>query len=130
MHRKVRHHGPLVRNGARALALLAVLAATPAVAAAPASAAGVGCGHAWSNKSAHRAGVHGSNVNYRSGPHTTCASYGQWTNVSVYYHCWTYGDSVGGNTGWWHVRREGSQQQGWVNETYLGITGRDPAERC
>ncbi|TSB21372.1 hypothetical protein [Streptomyces benahoarensis] len=120
----------MARNGARALALLAVVAATPAVASVPASAGTLGCDHAWSNKSAYSSHVTRTDVNYRKGPHTSCDSFGQWSRVKVYYHCWTYGDTVGGNRGWWHVRRAGTQQQGWVSETYLGITGNDPAERC
>ncbi len=117
-----------LRRGAQALALLAFAAAVPAVTATPAQAAV--CSTGWSNKSDYKSGVHGTGVNYRSGPYTSCDPYGQWSNLQVYYHCWRYGTSVNGESVWWHVRREGTQQQGWVLASYLGIWSDDPAEKC
>ncbi|NEA67039.1 hypothetical protein [Streptomyces sp. SID12488] len=120
--------GKLFRRGAQALAVLAFAAAMPAVTAAPAEAAV--CSTSWSNKSDYKAGVYGTGVNYRSGPYTSCDPNGQWSNIQVYYHCWRYGTSVNGENIWWHVRREGTQQQGWVLSSYLGIWSDDPADQC
>lgn len=120
--------GKLLRRGAQALAVLALAVGTPAATATSAEAAV--CSTPWSNKSDYKAGISSTNVNYRSGPYTSCDPYGQWSNVQVFYHCWRYGTTVNGESVWWHVRKEGTQQQGWVLSSYLGIWTADPAWQC
>ncbi|WP_058043585.1 hypothetical protein [Streptomyces roseifaciens] len=88
--------------------------ATPASAATPSD-----CSHSWGDYSDVKTTIVGTNVNYRTGPHTSCRAVGAWSNRAIYLHCWDKGDTVAGNNKWWHVRRAGTQEMGWVSDEYV-----------
>ncbi|MGR6318328.1 hypothetical protein Q2K19_01165 [Micromonospora soli] len=94
--------------------------------AAPASAT---CSHAHSNiDSAYGQLFNASNVNIRSGPHTSCASlgYGQLTH-SVDFHCYTSGDRVTANGHttytWTYLKDTSTGVSGWVADALLDGLG-------
>ncbi|SCL61319.1 hypothetical protein GA0070603_3183 [Micromonospora chersina] len=67
--------------------------------------------------------VNGSNVNFRTGPHTSCSSRGLGQRSTyVTYYCYTRGDTVTANgvtlSTWTMVHRDG-QLYGWVSDTLL-----------
>ncbi|MFI7428809.1 hypothetical protein ACIBPB_17645 [Micromonospora sp. NPDC049836] len=94
--------------------------------AAPASAS---CSHAHSNiDTAYGQLFNGSNVNIRSGPHTTCASagYGQLSH-NVDFHCYGSGDRVTANGHttytWTYLRDTTTGVSGWVADALLDGLG-------
>jgi hypothetical protein len=114
-----------------ATAMLTAGGLTAATATANASDAGIlSCPQSWSDRSTFTGTISGTNVNYRTGPHLGCGSYGQWNNVSIAHHCWTTGDFVNGSSQWWHVQRVGTSQQGWVHNSYVSVTCTCESMRC
>ncbi|QLQ34996.1 hypothetical protein [Micromonospora robiginosa] len=108
--------------------LLAVAAAGVAVVggAAPASAS---CSHSHSNID-NKFGqlFNATNVNIRSGPHTTCGSlgYGQLSH-NVDFHCFASGDRVSANGHttytWTYLRDTTTGVSGWVADALLDNLG-------
>ncbi|MEV0731701.1 hypothetical protein [Polymorphospora sp. NPDC050346] len=131
MKRQREHPRRLARTAARIFVLLALVAGTSGVTAGTASAdVLLSCPQSWSDKSWFTGTISGTNVNYRTGPHTSCTAYGQWSNVSITHHCWATGDFVNGSSQWWHVQRVGTSQQGWVHESYVSVTSSTSTMRC
>lgn len=115
----------------RVLAAAALIAGgLTAATGTSAAAASLSCPQSWSDKSWFTGTVSGTNVNYRTGPHTNCTAYGQWSNVPVDHHCWATGTFVNGSSQWWHVQRVGTSQQGWVHESYMSVTSATASMRC
>ncbi|GAB3062397.1 hypothetical protein [Micromonospora schwarzwaldensis] len=111
-----------------AAALLAVAAAGVAVvgAATPASAS---CSHPHSNVDTKFGQLfNATNVNIRSGPHTTCGSlgYGQLSH-NVDFHCFASGDRVSANGHttytWTYLRDTTTGVSGWVADALLDNLG-------
>ncbi|MGC4888783.1 hypothetical protein [Micromonospora sp. DT227] len=111
-----------------AAALLTVAAAGVAVvgAAAPASAT---CSHSHSNVDTKFGQLfNATNVNIRSGPHTTCGSlgYGQLSH-NVDFHCFASGDRVSANGHttytWTYLRDTTTGVSGWVADALLDNLG-------
>ncbi|MFI5836281.1 hypothetical protein ACIA5A_21660 [Micromonospora sp. NPDC051300] len=108
--------------------VLAVAAAGVAVVggAAPASAS---CSHPHSNID-NKFGqlFNATNVNIRSGPHTTCGSlgYGQLSH-NVDFHCFASGDRVSANGHttytWTYLRDTTTGVSGWVADALLDNLG-------
>ncbi|NES31582.1 hypothetical protein GCE86_03685 [Micromonospora terminaliae] len=95
-------------------------------AAAPASAS---CSHAHSNIDTKLGTLfNASNVNIRTGPHTTCGSlgYGQLSH-SVDFHCYSNGDRVSANGHttytWTYLRDTTTGVSGWVADALLDNLG-------
>jgi hypothetical protein len=95
-------------------------------AAAPASAT---CSHAHSNIDTKLGTLFdATNVNIRTGPHTTCGSlgYGQPSH-SVDFHCYTNGDRVSANGHttytWTYLRDSTTGVSGWVADALLDNLG-------
>lgn len=60
----------------------------------------------------------------RSGPSTSCDSYGYADhNAKIYYHCYVYGEEINRDPYWVWGRIADTQQEGWFSMEYL--TGRD-----
>lgn len=94
--------------------------------AAPASAT---CSHSHSNIDVKGGSLfNASNVNIRTGPHTSCGSlgYGQLSH-SVDFHCFTNGDrvSANGNTTytWTYLKDNTTGVSGWVADALLDGLG-------
>ncbi|SBT37426.1 hypothetical protein [Micromonospora auratinigra] len=99
-----------------------------AVAAAPASAS---CDHYHVNVDGQYGQLfNASNVNIRSGPHTSCPSkgYGQLSH-SVDFHCYTSGDRVTANGittyTWTYLKDTTTGVYGWVADALLDGRGSD-----
>ncbi|GAA3762780.1 hypothetical protein [Micromonospora maritima] len=111
-----------------AAVILTVAAAGVAVvgAAAPASAS---CSHSHSNVDPKFGQLfNATNVNIRTGPHTTCGSlgYGQLSH-SVDFHCFASGDRVSANGHttytWTYLRDTTTGVSGWVADALLDNLG-------
>ncbi|MEV0678859.1 hypothetical protein AB0I60_20305 [Actinosynnema sp. NPDC050436] len=110
---------------AAVLALGATTLVTTAASAAPATGeTGVGalsCSHDHANRDSAWGRIQGNNVNYRSGPHTNCSSYGQFNNGDkIFYHCYTTTQNDGT---WTWGRKDGTNRQGWIKDTLLDDGG-------
>ncbi|MEU4806117.1 hypothetical protein [Actinosynnema sp. NPDC023587] len=110
---------------AAALAFSAAALMTTTASAAPATGetgvSPLSCSHAHSNQDSAWGRISGSNVNYRSGPHTSCSSYGQFNNGDkIFYHCYTTTQSDGT---WTWGRKDGTDRQGWIKDTLLDDGG-------
>ena len=95
-------------------------------AAGPASAT---CSHGHSNIDTKLGSLfNATNVNIRTGPHTTCGSlgYGQLSH-SVDFHCYTNGDRVSANGHttytWTYLRDSTTGVSGWVADALLDNLG-------
>lgn len=95
-------------------------------AAAPASAT---CGHYHTNiDNKYGQLFNGSNVNIRTGPHTSCGSlgYGQLSH-GVDFHCFTSGDRVSANGRttytWTYLKDTSTGVSGWVADALLDGLG-------
>jgi hypothetical protein len=95
-------------------------------AAAPASAS---CSHYHTNIDGGRGQLfNATNVNIRSGPHTSCGSlgYGQLSH-SVDFHCYTSGDRVSANGHttytWTYLKDTTTGVSGWVADALLDGLG-------
>jgi hypothetical protein len=95
-------------------------------AAGPASAT---CSHSHSNIDTKFGTLfNASNVNIRSGPHTTCGSlgYGQLSH-SVDFHCYTNGDKVSANGHttytWTYLKDTTTGVSGWAADALLDNLG-------
>ncbi|SBT67686.1 hypothetical protein GA0070622_4749 [Micromonospora sediminicola] len=111
-----------------AAVVLTVAASGVAVvgAAAPASAS---CSHSHSNVDPKFGQLfNATNVNIRTGPHTTCGSlgYGQLSH-SVDFHCFASGDRVSANGHttytWTYLRDTTTGVSGWVADALLDNLG-------
>ncbi|MFG2012631.1 hypothetical protein ACGFNF_26555 [Micromonospora sp. NPDC048868] len=112
----------------RLLASIFVLVSGAAGVVAGAPTASAACSYPWSNPSNWTAVTVGDDVNYRSGPWRSCSSNGTWNSGSdVYLHCYRVGEKITahGVTSplWWHVRKAGTQQQGYISESFLRSNG-------
>ncbi|MEV5978288.1 SH3 domain-containing protein [Streptomyces sp. NPDC052114] len=108
------------------------LMASPLIVAAPAAAAdAMSCSHGYSNKSSKTGRIIGNGVNVRTGPHTSCGSTGVLNyDDGVYFHCWTNGTSVHGESRWWHIRVNTTNWQGWVSNYYIDAVSPTASEKC
>ncbi|MFD6067174.1 MULTISPECIES: hypothetical protein [Amycolatopsis] len=85
------------------------------------------CSHGHSNKDSGE-GRTKQRMRYRSGPHTSCSSYG-WVagGTLIYYHCYTWGQTIGegseAKSSWTWGRIAGTQKQGWFSDYYLSDGG-------
>ncbi|WBC15041.1 hypothetical protein O7600_28940 [Micromonospora sp. WMMA1998] len=111
-----------------AAVILTVAAAGVAVvgSAAPASAS---CSHSHSNVDPKFGQLfNATNVNIRTGPHTTCSSrgYGQLSH-SVDFHCFASGDRVSANGHttytWTYLKDTTTGVSGWVADALLDNLG-------
>ena len=109
-------------------ALLTVAAAGVAVVGAAAP-AGASCNHSHSNVDTKFGQLfNATNVNIRSGPHTTCGSlgYGQLSH-NVDFHCFASGDRVSANGHttytWTYLRDTTTGVSGWVADALLDNLG-------
>jgi hypothetical protein len=94
--------------------------------AAPASAS---CSHSHSNIDVKGGSLfNASNVNIRTGPHTSCASlgYGQFSH-SVDFHCFASGDRASANGyttyTWTYLKDNTTGVSGWVADALLDGLG-------
>ncbi|MFE9957621.1 hypothetical protein [Micromonospora sp. NPDC005299] len=116
-----------VSSIAAAVALTAGCTGVSVVSAAgPASAT---CSHAHSNIDTKVGTLfNATNVNIRTGPHTTCGSlgYGQLSH-SVDFHCFTNGDRVSANGHttytWTYLKDTTTGVSGWVADALLDSLG-------
>ncbi|MET8065796.1 hypothetical protein ACFYON_21225 [Micromonospora sp. NPDC005686] len=108
-----------------------VLTATSAcaVVAGTAGPASAGCSHSHSNVDSKFGQLfNATNVNIRTGPHTTCASlgYGQLSHT-VDFHCFASGDRVSANGHttytWTYLRDVTTGVSGWVADALLDNLG-------
>ncbi|MBB5112832.1 SH3 domain-containing protein [Micromonospora echinospora] len=110
-------------------AVVLTVATAGAVVTATAGPASAGCSHSHSNVDSKFGQLfNATNVNIRTGPHTTCASlgYGQ-LNHNVDFHCFGSGDRVTANGKttytWTYVRNVTTGVSGWVADALLDNLG-------
>ena len=110
-------------------AVVLTVASAGAVVAGSAGPARAGCSHAHSNVDGKFGQLfNATNVNIRTGPHTTCASlgYGQLSHT-VDFHCFASGDRVTANGKttytWTYLRDVTTGVSGWVADALLDNLG-------
>ncbi|MBB5868695.1 SH3-like domain-containing protein [Allocatelliglobosispora scoriae] len=113
------------RPVARLVAALMIVAAgamAPFALSEPAAAAAC---NIWPGTNENRPGAFlGAGVNIRTGPGTNCVVLGAgYTNHSVTYRCWTWGDNVNGTSSWTLLRDNSTGVTGWVNDSLLSNFG-------
>lgn len=110
-------------------AVVLTVATAGAVVAGTAGPASAGCSHSHSNVDSKFGQLfNATNVNIRTGPHTTCASlgYGQLSHT-VDFHCFASGDRVTANGKttytWTYLRDVTTGVSGWVADALLDNLG-------
>ncbi|MEU7173595.1 hypothetical protein ABZ949_19130 [Micromonospora tulbaghiae] len=110
-------------------AVVLTVASAGAVVAGTAGPASAGCSHPHSNVDSKFGQLfNATNVNIRTGPHTTCASlgYGQLSHT-VDFHCFASGDRVSANGHttytWTYLRDVTTGVSGWVADALLDNLG-------